>query len=287
MSSGTTNLPGADGSTAAPGPAERPGRTTPVSGVAGRPMTLWRLEWLRLFGTPRAIALGAVFVAVGLLEPLFTRYEDRILAHVGGGARISAPPPTPADGLSSYASEIFLVGLIVVVVLAAGPFTFDASPGLSTFLRTRVTNFWNIVGPRFTISAAAAAVAYLLGTLAACYETRLLIGSLPAAAVLGGALCGAVYFMFAIAVTALAASLVRGRLAVVGTALAMLLVLPAAGLLSRTVADWLPSALVSAPVSLVNGSSRLGHYLPPLLISVAAGGAALALAVSRLSRREV
>jgi len=29
---------------------------------AGR-MNLWRLEWLRLIRTPRALALGAVFIA--------------------------------------------------------------------------------------------------------------------------------------------------------------------------------------------------------------------------------
>jgi ABC-2 type transport system permease protein len=254
---------------------------------AGRPMSLWRLEWLRLFRTPRAVALGVVFVAVGLIEPVFTKYENRLFAHAGNGVRITAPPPTPADALGSYTSEIFLVGLIVVVVLAAGPLTFDSSPGLSTFLRTRVSNFWQIVVPRCTVSAAAAAIAYLLGTAAAWYETRLLIGTLPAGAVFGGVLCGAVYLAFAVAVTALAAALVRGRLAVVGTALAILLVLPAAGLLSATVADWLPSALVSAPASLADGSRHLGHYLPPAAVSVAASLAAITVAVGRLRRREV
>ena len=30
-----------------------------------RPVTLWRLEWLRLVRTPRAVSLLAVFVAIG------------------------------------------------------------------------------------------------------------------------------------------------------------------------------------------------------------------------------
>jgi hypothetical protein len=69
----------------------------------------------------------------------------------------------------------------LVVVIAAGAFTFDAHHGLATFLRTRVASIWQLVLPRFAVNAAAAAIAYLLGTLAAGYETDLLIGSLPAA----------------------------------------------------------------------------------------------------------
>jgi hypothetical protein len=116
--------------------------------VRGSRMTLWRLEWLRLIRTPRAIALGATYIAFGL---------------------------------------------IVVVVLAAGTFSFDARHGLATFLRTRVASIWQLVLPRFAINAAAAAIAYLLGTLAAAYETRLLIGSLPAGGTLAGVLRGAAY----------------------------------------------------------------------------------------------
>jgi ABC-2 type transport system permease protein len=250
-------------------------------------MNLWRLEWRRLYRTPRAIALGVVFVAIGLIEPVVTKYENRLFAHAGNGVRITSPPPTPADALNSYASEVFLVGLILVVVLAAGPFTFDSSPGLTTFLRTRVSNFWQLIAPRFAVSAAAAAVAYLIGTAAAWYETRLLFGPLPAGAVFGGVLCGAVYLAFAVALTALAASLVRGTLGTVGTTLAMLLALPVIGLLSATVATWLPSALVSAPADLVNRTQQLTHYLPAIGVSAAVAAAALALAVSRLRRREV
>jgi len=57
-------------------------------------MSLWRLEWLRLVRTPRALALGAVFVAIGLIEPVVTRYQNVLLAHVGNGVHVSGPPPT-------------------------------------------------------------------------------------------------------------------------------------------------------------------------------------------------
>jgi ABC-2 type transport system permease protein len=143
--------------------------------------SLWRLEWLRLTRTPRALALGAAFVFFGLLERALTRYQRQVLGHVGNGVRISFPPATPAQCVSSYAGELNGIGPIVAVVLAAGAFSFDARHGLATFLRTRVGNIWRLVTPRFAVWAAAA-TAYVLGTLAAWYETDLLIGP-PALAV--------------------------------------------------------------------------------------------------------
>ncbi len=114
-------------------------------------MSLWRLEWLRLTRTPRALALAAVFVFFGLLEPALTRYQSQIFRHVGNGVRIEFPAATPAQGISSYGSELSGIGLIVVVVIAAGALSFDARPGLATFLRTRVASIWQLVAPRFAV----------------------------------------------------------------------------------------------------------------------------------------
>lgn len=249
-------------------------------------MNLWRLEWLRLTRTPRAIAVCAVFLFVGLIEPVATRFENDLIGHLSHGARIPLPPPpTPADGLNSYVSEITLVGLIVVVTLAAGALGFDTRHGISTFLRTRVSSMWQLVVPRFAVSAAAAAVAYLLGTLGAWYETRVLLGALPAGAVLAGVLCGAVYLVFAVAVTTFAASLVRSVIGTVGTALAILVILPIASVF-HAIANWLPSALVNAPVDLASGTQHLSHFVPSLAVSVAACAVALFIATRRLAARE-
>ena len=255
------------------------------SGGAGR-MGLWRLEWLRLTRTPRALTLAAVFVIFGLLEPAITRYQSQIFRHVGNGVRITFPPATPAQGISSYASELSGVGLIVVVVIAASAFSFDAHQGLATFLRTRVASIWQLVAPRFAVWAAAAALAYLLGTLAAWFETGLLIGAPAVAGLLAGILCGAAYLAFALAVTALAASVVRNTLATVGIALAVLLLLPIAGTI-HAVDAWLPTTLASAPADLASRTHQLSHYLPTFAVTIAAAAAALAVAVVRLRAREI
>jgi ABC-2 type transport system permease protein len=265
--------------------------TTVIQRVRARrasehPMSLWRLEWLRLIRTPRAISLAVLFVAIGLIEPVVTKYESKIFAHVGNGVRISAPAPTAADGLNSYVSEVLLVGLILVVVLAAGALTFDSSQGRAIFLRTRIRSTWQLVAPRVAVNAVAAAMAYLLGTLAAWYETSLLIGALPAQRVLAGATCGAVYLAFAVAVTALAAAFARSTIATAGIAFMILLALPILGTV-HAIARWLPSALVNAPVDIVSGTHQFGYFWPAFAVTAAASSAALAAAVNRLNAREV
>lgn len=255
--------------------------------VAGRPrMTLWRLEWLRLTRTPRAIALAAVFAAIGLIEPVVTRYENRLFSHVGAGVKITAPPPTAADGLNSYVSEVTLIGLILVVTLTVGAMTFDTSRGLATFLRTRVSSNWQLVLPRFAVHAGAAAAAYALGTLGAWYETQVLIGPLPPGGMLAGMLCGVAYFTFAVAAAVFAAGVVRSTIGAVGVALSILVALPIASVF-HPISGWLPSALVGAPPSLVDGTYKLSHFAPALAVAAAAVVAALAAAVRLLSRREI
>jgi ABC-2 type transport system permease protein len=260
--------------------------STMVTRTIAPPMNLWRLEWLRLFRTPRALSLGAVYLAIGLIEPVATKYASALLAHAGRGAVIRLPKPTPADALSSYVSEATLVGLIVLVAVAASAFGFDSSPGLSAFFRTRVTSMWRLVAPRFAAYAAAGAVAYLLGTLAAWYETRLLIGSLPVAALFAGLLCAVVYLALAVAVTALAASLARTTVASAGIALAILLALPLLADI-HVITNWVPSALVGAPADLVAGTYHLPHFVPALAVAAVAGAAALWLAVVQLRAREI
>lgn len=250
-------------------------------------MTSWRLEWLRLTRTPRALALAAVYLIFGLAEPVLTKYLNKIINHAGGAAklRISIPPPVPSDGINAYVSQVSTIGLIVVVVIAAGAFSFDSRQGLATFLRTRVSSLWQLLTPRYTVNAAAAIAAYLLGALAAWYETSLLIGTLPVAAMLEGILCAACYLAFAVALSAMAASVVKNTLGAVGLTVAVLLALPIAASV-HSIQYWLPSALVNAPVDLIGGA-HLTRYLPGVGTAVVASALLLIGAAARLRSREV
>jgi ABC-2 type transport system permease protein len=234
--------------------------------------------------TPRAIALTGVYLFFGLLGPVTARYLQDIVNRAQSGVRVIVSPPAPKDGIANYISQVSQIGLIVVIVITAGALTFDAHPGLSTFLRTRTTSMWQLIAPRFTINAAAAVAAYMLGTLAAWYETALLLGSPPPGAMLAGLVCGSVYLVFAVSVASAAASVARSTLNTVGVALGALLALPILGMIGP-LHRWLPSTLVTAPVALL-GNSALSDYVPALVTALVSTPLLLAAATFQLERRE-
>jgi ABC-2 type transport system permease protein len=258
--------------------APRPGRSP-------KPMNGWKLERLRMTRTPRAIALAGTYLFFGLLGPVTVKYLQDIVNRFGSGVQVIIAHPTPQDGITNYISQISQTGLIVVVVIAASALTFDARRGLSTFLRARATSMWQLIAPRFTVNAAAAVTAYTLGTLAAWYETALLLGSPSAGAMLAGLLCGSVYLIFAVSVTSAAASLARSTLGTIGLTLGALLALPLLGMIGPIHA-WLPSTLVTAPIALL-GTSTLSDYLPALATATTATAFLLTAATLQLKRRDV
>jgi ABC-2 type transport system permease protein len=248
-------------------------------------VNLWRLELLRMVRGRRWIALVAVHVFFGFLGPLTAAYMDELVARFGGGAQVSLPDPTAADGLAQFTSNAQQLGLLVVVVVAAAALAFDAKPEMGVFLRTRTRSTWQIIAPRYAVATASAVGAFCLGALAAWYETAVLLGGLPPGAMGVGLLLYALYLAFAVAVTAVATTLARTVLPAVVLAVALLAVLPLAGVVAP-VRPWLPSTLVGALDELVRGAS-VADFARGAAGAAAATSAALALAVWRATRREL
>jgi ABC-2 type transport system permease protein len=250
-------------------------------------MSLWRLEWLRLVRTKNWLILTAVFVAFGLIGPFSARYMEEIIGFAGGemeGVTIEFPDPVPADGMIQYVSNAIQVGTLVAVVVAAGALAFDAIAEMGVFLRTRVSSVWRILVPRLVIPFAAIAAAYVLGVLAAWYETAVLLGALDVGDVLMGTALGVLFLGFAVAIVAAVAQWMRGTLATVMASLGILLTLPIVGI-ADVIGRWLPTRLGSALADLV-GDGVAEDYLGPAVVAVIAIPALLWLAVIGARRRE-
>lgn len=248
-------------------------------------MSLWRLEWLRLVRTKRWIALLGVYVFFGLLGPLSARYLGEIVERFGGGVKVTFPPPVPADGMIQYVSNVSQLGLLVAVVVAAGSLAFDAKPEMGVFLRTRVPGVWDILVPRLTVSFLAIAGSFVLGALAAWYETVVLIGSLPVGGTSAGIGYGLLYLALVVAVVAAAGSRAKNVLGTVLVTIVVLLVMPIIGI-AEAIGRWLPSHLVGA-LSGIPGGVAIGDYLPASAVTVALIGWSLWLAVRWSAAREL
>ncbi len=242
-------------------------------------MSVWRLEWLRVWRTRRLIVLLGTFLILGLGSPVLTYYLPDIVKHsASDGVQIVVPKQTAIDGIQSYAGNLDQLGTLIVVVVAAGTLCLDAHPILAAFYRTRQHGPRLLLGRYATLTAAVVGT-LALGTLGAWYETAVLLGSLQATDVLGGFLLEALWFGFVTAVVAAAASLVRGVSGAIGAAVALLLaiaVLPA-------LKSWLPTRLADGVALLAQRQDELWR---PVLVTAAATFLLLALATDRFARRE-
>src|SRR5450759_2482501 len=113
-------------------------------------MSPWRVEWLRLVRTRRLLALAGTFVFFSFSGPLTAAYLPELLRNgaASPGVKIILSKPGPADGIQGYSDNVLLIGLIVMVVVAASACAVDARPALSAFYRSRARTFWQLLFPR-------------------------------------------------------------------------------------------------------------------------------------------
>jgi len=247
-------------------------------------VNLWRLEWIRLTRTRRWIALLGVYLFFGFTGPIIVTYMGTLLESVGN-VEVVLPDPVPADGMANYASNATQVGLLVSVGMAAAALAFDSNPQMGTFLRTRVKSIARIITPRYVTITSAIAVSFTAGSLAAYYETTVLIGSLPFGRWLLGTLLGCLYLAFAVSVVAAVMPMTRTVMPTVVAALVVLLLFPVVGLISN-VGAWLPSHLVGALDGLAGGIEPT-EYLKTAATTIIATAALLAISVRTSQQRSI
>jgi ABC-2 type transport system permease protein len=246
-------------------------------------MTMWRLEFLRLWRTQRWLILLAVFVSFGLLGPLTARYLPALMESIGEDAVGSLPAMGPPDGITQYIGNAAQIGLLAVAFVAAAGLAFDAKLEIAVFLRTRAS-VRNILTPRLVLTASTAVGAFAVGMVVAYVGTGILLAWLDLPDVIVGSLLFALYLVFAVVLIGFVSSLLRSVPAI---ALLSVGVLIGIGLLSlvSSIAPWLPSALVGAIDTLIRGGGF--DYWRAIVVTVALIAGMVILTLRRLDHREL
>ena len=244
----------------------------------------WRLEWIRLWRTRRLVGVLAAFVLVGLGEPVLIYYLPELIERSGSSIQVIAPDPVPADAIVAYIGDAMQLGLLIVLVVAAAGLTVDSRPHLAAFYRTRVRTSVELVLPRYVAVTAASIAALVAGMACAWYETEVLLGHVSAARLGQATLLLSAELCFATAVVALFSSLVRSVAAVVGSSVALLLVLGLLGTVVDQLAAWLPTHLSTAATELVRGDDPR-HPWWTAAVTLLASGFVLVAAIRQFGRR--
>ena len=168
-----------------------------------------------------------------------------------------------------------------MIVIAASSLCLNANLSLATFYRTRIRRGWDLVVPRFTAVAALSLAAYVLGVVAAGYETAVLFGASDWVPLLAHSGYMALFMIFMVALVAVLSAFARGILATVGIALALVIaVFPLLGVMPAVEA-WLPTALPDSVKPLLTHAVGIAHYWRPALVAVGLSCVFLTVAVFR------
>lgn len=249
-------------------------------------MTLLRLEIMRLVRTRRWMLVVGVYAFFGLTGPLLARYLNEILDRFGGGEIVvTSHDPQPVDGIVQFLSNASQLGVLAVIVVAAGSLAIDARPEIAAFLRTRVTHSRVLLFPRLVAVSVTVVIALVVGTASAWALTGSLLGALPTGAMVIGTLLGALYLVVVVAIVAATATFTRSVVGTVFATLAIVIAMPMVALVPA-VAPWLPSELLAAIAGLVEGEA-VSAYARAVVTSMLAITALIAVAVRRSERREL
>ena len=248
-------------------------------------MGVWRLELIRMWRTKRIVALVAPFVLLGLAGPIALHYLPELIK-AGSQPEVQGlviPKARPVQGIANLGSNVSSIGTLLVAIVAAATLGVDSNRAIAAFYRSRLRNPVALILPRLTSSAVAAIAALVLGTLAAWYETEVLIGAVPFMALAGGFLLEALWLCFVVGVTALYASLLRSVAGAAGAAVATLLVLAIASAVPH-LSPWLPNRLSGSLASLIGQSA--GDIWKAILVAVVGTVVLAAISIRLFAGRE-
>lgn len=245
-------------------------------------MNLWRLEMLRLSRTHRMWILLGVFASFGALGPLTARFLPEIVDAVGGGVEIAVPPPSPELAMAGYLGNALQIGILAVAFVAAAALAFDAKPEMAVYLRTRAP-IRQILTPRYVVNMTAAVLSFIVGTSIAYVGSTLLIEAPRLGGTVVATLLVAVYLVFVVAMTGLAASIVRSVPGAALVTVATLIVIGIVGLIPP-IEPWLPSALIGSFDVLISGGEF--EYWGSLIVTVALSLVCIPASFALMGRRE-
>ncbi len=249
-------------------------------------MTLWRLEVLRLVRTRRWLPVVGLLLISGFLSPLTARYFTEFLEDFGPpGLQVTAPPAAPADGMREFVGNALQLGVLSLVLVAASSLAIDSQPEIAIFFRTRVRSMAQLVIPKYVVMSVMAAAAFVLGSLAAWYETEILLGSLPIGRTLIGIATGALFQCFVVAVVVFAAGWSKNFIQAAILAVVLVFTLPVIEIFDA-VRPWLPSRLAANLLD-VDRARTFVEYMRPVLVTLIAIPLLIYSGIRKLEQREL
>ncbi|EFU38514.1 hypothetical protein PVOR_29863 [Paenibacillus vortex V453] len=216
----------------------------------------YQKEMLEASRTYKWIWVPAVFLLLGIMQPVSTYYLPEILTMSG-----EVPPeaaalftiPSADSVMASTLSQFSTIGLLVLVLAWMNTVAGERATGTAELVLTRTVSTLPMMGAKWAAMMTLMLVSFALGLAGAAYYTHQLIGPLEWGAVASGGLLYAVWLAWIVTLVLPLGAVLRGPAAAfisLGTAAALSLLsglLPSRfqwspGRLSSMAAEWMLGA---------------------------------------------
>lgn len=207
---------------------------------------LFGKEMLEMWRNGKWLWVPAVFILLGVMNPVGSYYMPELLKHSGNlpeGTIIQIPMPTGAEVMVKTLSQYGTMGVLILVLSSMGVVAAERSGGMAAMIMVKPVPHFSYISAKWAGLLSLTIVSFFLGGMAAWYYTEVLIGSVSASRVLTGLGIYALWLVFVVSLTLLMSTWLKG-----GGAIAFVTMLLSAGMsiltgLFSRYAQWSPARL--------------------------------------------
>ncbi|MGN7359950.1 hypothetical protein ACTHPF_25015 [Paenibacillus sp. SAF-054] len=212
----------------------------------------FRKEMLEMGRSYKWLWVPLVFLMLGVMQPIVTRFMPEILKSAGNmpkGMTITMETPSGAEVMAQTLGQYNSVGLLILVLSVMTMISGERQSGVSQMIFSKAVSFVSYTAAKWMSMLSLITVSFGLGYAGAWYYTVQMIGSVDAGAALKAGLFYLLWMWFAGSLTLLASSLLNPAAGIAFVSLG-------AALLLSMVSGWLPASLAWNPGSLPQISVR-------------------------------
>jgi ABC-2 type transport system permease protein len=169
-------------------------------------LVLWKKEWTEAVRTSKLIWLPAVFVLLGIAQPVTAKFMPDILKSAGSlpeGAIILIPLAKPGEVLGQTLGQFGTIGVLAICLAFMGMVSGERRSGTAAWILVKPVSSFAYAASKWAVSTILSLGSFGLGYAAAWYETTALIGTPePGKALAAGAVYGGWIALIVLAVLA-------------------------------------------------------------------------------------
>lgn len=177
--------------------------------------TLFQKELRESWRSFKFLWMPLLFIFLGISDPLMNYYMEDILNAVGNlpeGFSMTFPEFTPQDILLASTGQFQSIGLIVLVIIAAGMMNKERQNGTALFLYVRPISFTSLFFSKWASVNLLGVFSVMLGYCASMYYTALLYGTVEPLAFIEMVASYCVWVLFATTIALMFSALFKTAL---------------------------------------------------------------------------